>query len=176
MFLPLLLFDRRGTHLPKVIVWSAAMFLTNVFLIPYMAQRLTQPSVSSPKADSQIINSQEAELFQFDNKLLAKIFGWIGLGVGTGALLWFCFARPEFGSVAERGAYLLSKLKSDRVTIAFCADLLLFWIFQSWLMGAAMHKKSPLRFVPFWGLAIWLISQAGNAAPKNATKGAAENA
>ena len=38
MFLPLMLLDPKGQNLPRVALWSAAMFLTNVFLIPYMAQ------------------------------------------------------------------------------------------------------------------------------------------
>lgn len=146
MFLPLLLLDRRGQALPRVALWSAAMFLTNVFLIPYMAQRLVQP----------VVNCSD----QSEKGLLARGFGLVGFVVGTGAIAWFLFARPEFGPVAERGRYFLQKLTTDRVTIAFCVDLGLFWIFQIWLMGAiAQSKKGKryLRFIPFWGLAMWLL-------------------
>ncbi|MEL6814204.1 MAG: hypothetical protein AAFP03_05235 [Cyanobacteria bacterium J06598_3] len=146
MFLPLLLLDRRGQNLPKIALWSAAMFLTNVFLTPYMALRLAQPAIT--------------ETTEVKKGWLARGFGLIGLAVGLGAIIWFCFARLEFGSLADRAQYFSYKLVSDRVTIAFCVDLVLFWIFQSWLMGAVMAKtdsRRPLRFIPFWGLAIWLI-------------------
>ena len=146
MFLPLLLLDRRGQTLPRVALWSAAMFLTNVFLIPYMAQRLVQPA--EDKVDSP------------EKGRLARGFGLIGLVVGTGAIAWFTLARPEFGPAAARGHYFFHKLTTDRVTIAFCVDLVLFWIFQIWLMGAVIKadtKERYLRFIPFWGLAIWLL-------------------
>ncbi|MGK7924540.1 MAG: hypothetical protein AB4290_04675 [Spirulina sp.] len=35
-FLPLLLADRQGDRLPKRLIWVAAMFLTNVFLLPIL--------------------------------------------------------------------------------------------------------------------------------------------
>ncbi|MEM9087357.1 MAG: nuclear transport factor 2 family protein [Cyanobacteria bacterium P01_F01_bin.53] len=148
MFLPLLLLDKRGKNLPQVALWSAEMFLTNVFLIPYMAQRLAQPTV----------DAEEVE--KVEKGWVARSFGLIGLVVGTGAIAWFCLARPEFGSFAERGQYFLHKLATDRVSIAFCVDLILFWVFQSWLMGAVMPKEAGtrfLRFIPFWGLASWLL-------------------
>lgn len=144
MFLPLMLLDSRGRNLPRVALWIAAMFLTNVFLTPYMAQRLRTPK--SESVDK--------------NQSLARAFGTIGLVVGTGAIAWFCFARPEFGGWAERVSYFAQKVRSDRVTIAFCVDLMLFWLFQCWLMGSEIAKESKqrlLQFVPFWGLAIWLV-------------------
>lgn len=146
MFLPLLLLDRRGQTLPRVALWSAAMFLTNVFLIPYMALRLMQPTVEGSDPP--------------EKGWLARGFGLIGLVVGTGAIAWFTLARPEFGPVAARGHYFLHKLTTDRVTIAFCVDLALFWIFQIWLMEtvATDAKQRYLRFIPFWGLAIWLLA------------------
>jgi len=144
MFLPLMLLDPKGQNLPRTALWSAAMFLTNVFLIPYMAQRLSHPvSAKAPRKGR-----------------LAWIFGIIGLTVGTGAIAWFCLARPEFGELTERWSYFIGKVGSDRVTIAFCVDLALFWLFQAWLMSTVIAKKSKqrfLRFIPFWGLAIWLI-------------------
>ncbi len=145
MLLPLMLLDPRGRGLPRVALWSATMFLTNVFLIPYMAQRLSLPaSAEAPQKGR-----------------LARMTGLIGLAVGTGAIAWFCFARPEFGGLAKRWSYFVGKVESDRVTIAFCVDLALFWLFQAWLMGAVIakgDKRRFLRFVPFWGLAIWLIA------------------
>ena len=144
MFLPLMLLDPKGNKLPRVALWSAAMFLTNVFLIPYMAQRLQNAKTTT----------------SLSQKRLNRAFGTIGLLVGTGAIAWFCLARPEFGGLAARTSYFIEKLKSDRVTIAFCVDLVLFWYLQTWLMGATItrnNKRRYLRFIPFWGLATWLL-------------------
>ncbi|MEM9543490.1 MAG: hypothetical protein AAGA60_28855 [Cyanobacteria bacterium P01_E01_bin.42] len=48
----------------------------------------------------------------------------------------------------------------DRVTIAFCVDLLLFWIFQIILLNSIARSDRPrgwLHYLPFWGLIDWLI-------------------
>jgi hypothetical protein len=54
----------------------------------------------------------------------------------------------------------MTQLNSSRVVIAFCVDLVLFAIFQIILMGSVIpinNKQRNLRFIPFFGLAIWLI-------------------
>jgi hypothetical protein len=143
MFLPLLLADPRGHGLPKLLIWGLGMFLTNTFLCPYMAIRATKPAIA------------------VDNKkLLAQVFGWIGLIIGIIALIWSVIARPEFGDLRARGQYFVQSLVSDRMTIAFCVDLVFFTVFQAVLMGDIEppgSRKRWLRFVPFWGLAAWLI-------------------
>ncbi|MEL7502202.1 MAG: hypothetical protein AAFN18_06995 [Cyanobacteria bacterium J06554_6] len=146
MFLPLLLLDKKGQHLPQVAIWGLAMFLTNVFLMPYMALRQERAGVVS-----------EPPIW------LSKVFGLVGLIVGTLAVIWFIFARPAFGGLDQRSAYFVQQVLSDRVTLAFCADLVLFGIFQTWLMGSVMAEGSQrwLRWVPFWGLAMWLVSRQG---------------
>ena len=144
MFLPLILADRRGDKLPKIPIWGMAMFLTNVFLTPYMALRAAQP-IPETEANKQ-------------KDILARVFGWIGLIVGIISIWWFCFAGgPDFGNLATRMQYFVTQLSSDRVTIAFSIDLILFYIFQIVLMGSVVEKMSWLRFVPFWGLIGWLI-------------------
>ncbi|MDJ0726181.1 MAG: nuclear transport factor 2 family protein [Prochloraceae cyanobacterium] len=144
MFLPLILADRRGDKLPKIPIWGMAMFLTNVFLTPYMALRAAQP-IPETEANKQ-------------KDILARVFGWIGLIVGIISIWWFCFAGgPEFGNLTTRMQYFVTQLSSDRVTIAFSIDLILFYIFQIVLMGSVVEKMSWLRFVPFWGLIGWLI-------------------
>ncbi|MEO0456999.1 MAG: hypothetical protein AAF152_10535 [Cyanobacteria bacterium P01_A01_bin.114] len=150
MFLPLLLLDPRGGGLPRVSIWGAAMFLTNVFLMPYMALRLGQQSEPQNKPPGK-------------KPIWVNVFGWIGLGVGAIALYWFGWAFPEFGSFWDRAIYLGQQVAGSRVTLAFCVDLVLFGVFQSILMGAAIPTGSPLRwlrFIPFWGLALWLIFPA----------------
>jgi hypothetical protein len=121
------------------------MFLTNVFLIPYMGLRreiAPEPFVQKPR--------------------IAKGFALIGLLVGIVALGWFGLARPEFGDVGDRLAYFIGRCGDSRLTIAFLADLLCFWFFQIFLMGDLTPKQSiwqSLRFVPFFGMAFWLMSE-----------------
>ncbi len=146
MFLPLLLADKRVRDFPKVALWSVAMFLTNVFLLPYMAFRFKQPSLETIEEPKKGI--------------LERIFGWIGLTVGVIAIVWLFIGRPEFGDVNQKIQYFLTQLQSSRVVIAFTVDLLLLAIFQIVLMGAIIPSNSPqrpLRFIPFFGLAFWLI-------------------
>ncbi|WP_299489169.1 nuclear transport factor 2 family protein [Acaryochloris sp. IP29b_bin.137] len=145
IFLPLLLADVRSRKLPKVAIWSMALFLTNAFMIPYMAMRAAMPlpeAVPSPSKG-----------------LLARIFGWTGLLVSGMVLFWFGFVGPEFGTVAERLQYFGTQLTTNRVSVAFCVDLVFFTLFQIVLLGAVEPnpQKRWLRFIPFWGLVTWLI-------------------
>jgi hypothetical protein len=146
MFLPLLLADRQGRKLPKIFTWVFAMFLTNVFLIPYMALR-TQTLLEIPENKP-------------SKGLIFRVFGWIGLIVGSTAIVWVMVARPEFGDYTARMGYFIQNIQQNRVSIAFCVDLVLFAIFQAILMGEIEPPNSStrwLRFIPFWGLAAWLI-------------------
>lgn len=146
MFLPLMLLDRRGQRLPKMMLWGLAMFLTNIFLMPYMALRLRLPADELPKNQTK--------------GLLARFFGGLGLTVGNLAVVWFCFNRPDLGGVLSRFGELGEQITHNRVSLAFMVDMILFWVFQSWLMGAVIpreEKRRILRFIPFWGLAIWLL-------------------
>lgn len=154
MFLPLLWADTKGDRLPRTAIWSGAMFLTNIFLMPYMALRLRAETAGDPAvADS---SNQSAK----PKGTIAQVFGWVGIVVGSIAVSWVAFARPEFGSLADRGAFWLGQLTHDRVTLAFFCDILLFWVFQIWLIGDIEPLESPIRnvrFIPFWGLAFWLV-------------------
>ncbi|MEB3280272.1 MAG: hypothetical protein VKK42_15265 [Lyngbya sp.] len=146
MFLPLLLLDSKGREFPKIIIWSLAMFLTNTFLLPYMAWWFTVPDGETEDKPTK--------------GLLSKIFGFIGLIIGTTSMVWAVVGRPEFGDIAARSEFFVQNFLSNRVTIAFCVDVVLFYIFQIILMGSLEpvgSQKRRLRFVPFWGLAIWLI-------------------
>ncbi len=146
MFLPLILADRRGRNLPKFPIWLMAMFLTNAILGPYMALRYRAPLPQS-KNDSQ-------------KGWLERWFGWTGLTVGTIALVWGWIGRPEFGDLVERAQYFGEQLMTNRVTLAFCVDLVLFSIFQAILLRAVNSSGKVmrwLRYIPFWGLAAWLL-------------------
>ncbi|NER32318.1 MAG: hypothetical protein F6J89_33150, partial [Symploca sp. SIO1C4] len=75
--------------------------------------------------------------------------------------------RPEFGDLAQRGQYFGEQLLTNRVTLAFCIDLVLFSIFQAVLLRAvnpSQSKRRWLSYIPFWGLAAWLIMPPGSGA------------
>lgn len=144
MFLPLIVADSRGRGLPKLLIWSLAMFLTNTFLIPYMALRKSNLKLEEPP----------------NKGLLAPILGWIGLMVGIIAIFWSFFGRPEFGGIEQRSEYFVQTMILERLTIAFCVDLVFFAIFQIVLIGDIEppgSRKRWLRFIPFWGLVAWLL-------------------
>ncbi|MCM1985253.1 hypothetical protein [Lyngbya confervoides] len=144
MFLPILSLDPRGRKLPTLFIWSLAMFLTNVFLLPYMALRLCQAP----------------ELEPIPKGKLAKLFGAIGFGVGLLAVGWGIWVDPASGGYADRWAFLGNQVLTNRLTLAFWVDLVLFYGFQIWLMGAIIppgERSRPLRLIPFWGLALWLM-------------------
>lgn len=144
MFLPVMWGDRRGEHLPRTVLWSCGMFLTNVFLIPYMAlRREIKPQPFVPQ-----------------QTLIAKSFAVISLIVGITALGWLGLARPEYGALGDRLQYFLSQLQTSRLSIAFIADLICFWAFQIFLLGDLNEKDSiwqSLRFIPFFGMTFWLL-------------------
>ncbi|MFO8040194.1 MAG: nuclear transport factor 2 family protein [Sodalinema sp.] len=144
MFLPLLLADPRGDRLPRRFIWLGAMFLTNIFLLPYMALR----GVTAPDPEA----SQ-------GKGWLARSFGWTGLLVGAIAVVWFV-AVGDVGDLGQRLGFFWEMLRGDRVTIAFALDIVLFSVFQVIILGGILppsHPQRKLRWIPFWGLGVWLV-------------------
>jgi MFS family permease len=142
MFLPLLLADRRGQPMAKIIIWSLAMFLTNTFLAPYMAAlTMSEPAEENDMAFPKTRGSKG---------WLAKIFGVTGLIIGIISIAWAVMGRPEFGTVAERGQFFIQSLMSDRLTVAFCVDVILFGIFQAMLIGNIEPPDSNKRWLRFF--------------------------
>jgi hypothetical protein len=70
-------------------------------------------------------------------------FSYGGKGIGFGlvcvlSIVWALFGRADsgFGGIAERLQYLQNYLVSDRPAYAFVCDILLLYsIFQPWLIG-----------------------------------------
>lgn len=143
MFLPVMLEDKKARGLPRVLIWSLAMFLTNTFLIPYMALRKTHTIIDSHKINTELIK---------------PVFGWTGLIVGAVSIVW-CFIGTEFGDINQRMQYFIQHALPERLTIAFCVDLVFFAIFQFILLGSIepVGGRRWLRFVPFLGMIIWLL-------------------
>ncbi|XP_062111167.1 uncharacterized protein LOC133822743 [Humulus lupulus] len=164
MFAPLLFTDRKRDRYKGSldILWGFQMFLTNTFLIPYMAIRLNE-------AESDYTQTQ-SKLSQLGSVMTrgASIVGLTGGVVCLVSTLWALFGRMDggFGGIAERWEFLISYLGSERLAYAFIWDIALYTIFQPWLIGDNLQnvQKSKLgivnylRFVPVVGLIAYLVS------------------
>ncbi|CAN8266510.1 unnamed protein product [Cochlearia groenlandica] len=161
MFAPLLYTDRKRDRYKGSldVLWGLMMFLTNTFLIPYMALRLndTDP-YDKPSKRSQLGEAMTKG---------ASIVGLTGATVCLVSALWSLYGRADggFGGVMDRWQYLVGYLGSERLAYAFVWDICLYTIFQPWLIGGNLQnvKKSKvdfvsyLRFVPVFGLLSYLL-------------------
>lgn len=142
------------------ILWGFQMFLTNTFLIPYMAIRLNDIDMKhSPSKQSRL------GLLMTSG---ASVVGIVGGTVCLISALWAVFGRSDggFGGITERWEFLEGYIGSDRLAYAFIWDICLYTIFQPWLIGDNLQnvKKNNeqivrnLRFIPVAGLVSYLLS------------------
>ncbi|KAJ4973550.1 hypothetical protein NE237_006724 [Protea cynaroides] len=162
MFAPLLFTDcKRDRYKGSLdVLWGLQMFLTNTFLIPYMAIRLNEAEAEyAPGKPSQLGSVMTNG---------ATVVGLVGGAVCLVSILWGLFGRmdADFGNVTERWNFLISYLGSERLAYAFIWDICLYIIFQPWLIGdnlrnvqeSKAQKVSTLRFIPVVGLVAYLFS------------------
>uniref|UniRef100_A0A803KV38 Uncharacterized protein n=1 Tax=Chenopodium quinoa TaxID=63459 RepID=A0A803KV38_CHEQI len=147
MFAPLLYTDfKNGRYKGSLdALWGLQMFLTNTFMIPYMAIRLNEADASDyPRKPSQLGTVMIKG---------APVVGLIGGAVCAISIPWALFGRMDgdFGSVNDRLNFLLSYLGSDRLAYAFSWDIVLYTIFQPWLIGENLLNVSEdrLTFVKY---------------------------
>jgi hypothetical protein len=167
------------------------MFLTNVFLLPWMAARSATPPPADD-GDNAATSAGGAEGDGADARLPAPLarlaaspaLGLIGGAVGALSVAWFA-AAPVPGAIgavdlAARWAHLVDAVRSDRLTLAFLVDCVVYSGAQAWLIGdehdaieaaaRAAGEGAPrlppawLRFMPFAGLAAWLVARPQQAA------------
>ena len=140
-------------------LYPQTQFLTNVFLPIYLALRLRPDPPAASADDASSGSGSAAAPAQAPPTALpsyAPIFGGVALAVGAVSVWWALEARPEAGDLAARWAYFSGLLASSRVDWAFGVDASLYAVWQAWLLGAA--GAAPLyRFVPFFGMAAWLL-------------------
>lgn len=143
-------------------------FLTNVFLPVYLAQRLRPdplPEGAAPGGSAAAGAAAGAAAPPAALPGYAPVFGGVAMAVGAISVGWALGARPEAGDLAARWAYFADLLATSRVDWAFVVDAGLYAVWQAWLLGAA--GAAPVyRFVPFWGMAAWLLAgpRGGDAA------------
>jgi len=161
MFAPLLFTDsRRDRYKGSLdILWGFQMFLTNTFLIPYMAIRLNDPDTDkSPPPRSQLGSVMVKG---------AQVVGAVGGAVCILSIVWALFGRADagFGDIAERWEYVQNYVFSERLAYAFLWDILLYSIFQPWLIGDniqnvkadATEFVNVVKFIPVVGLVAYLF-------------------
>ena len=159
--------------------------MTSAFLLPYLVAPSTEEENSRRSDTTDDINSTMV-VKQEDLSLVARIGGespWLGLSmgiVGTGSLIWGALARmDDFGGWNERWTSFLQLLSIDRVGSSFVVDLILFGLFQGWLVDDDIKRRVPAssnndavgsslpmsltfltniaKYVPFFGMAAYLI-------------------
>lgn len=143
--------DRRGQKFPMSFFLIGTAFLTNVFYLPWLAIRQ-----SNPKIDDMPLNSVEK---MAESRWLPSILMLIAIA----SVIWAGFARPEFGYLATRWASFQEILAQDRLAYSFVIDLIFFSLFQSWLVTDDMARRQwdnsaiiwITRLIPFIGLVIY---------------------
>ncbi|KAK6134078.1 hypothetical protein DH2020_032175 [Rehmannia glutinosa] len=161
MFAPLLYTDKRRDRYKGSldVLWGFQMFLTNTFLIPYMAIRLNA-------ADGEYTPRKTSQLGSVMTNG-APVVGLIGGLACLVSILWALYGRGDgnFGDLQERWEFLQSYLGSERLAYAFIWDICLYIIFQPWLIGDNLQNLQKdkialvnfLRFVPVVGLVAYCL-------------------
>ncbi|XP_020688082.2 uncharacterized protein LOC110103633, partial [Dendrobium catenatum] len=163
LFAPLLFTDcRRGRFKGSLdLLWGFQMFLTNTFLIPYMAIRLNN---MSSVADQPPPKQSQLGLLMANG---AGPVGLIGGIVCFVSVIWALFGRADsgFGDFASRWQFLELYIQTERLAYAFIWDIFLYAIFQPWLIGDNLQNVkisdrelvSVLRYIPVLGLVAYLL-------------------
>ncbi|XP_020586126.1 uncharacterized protein LOC110028565 isoform X1 [Phalaenopsis equestris] len=163
LFAPLLFTDhRRGRFRGSLdLLWGFQMFLTNTFLIPYMAIRLNN---RSDNTDQSPLKSSKLGLLMTKG---ARSVGLIGGIVCFVSIIWAFLGRPEsgFGDFDGRWRFLEHYIGSERLAYAFIWDIILYAVFQPWLIGDNLQNVrmsdqelvNVLRYMPVVGLVAYLL-------------------
>jgi ketosteroid isomerase-like protein len=159
MFAGFLSDDRKDKPnlLPALPMVAGMQALTSAFLLPYLATRTTEYSDSVSREDlSPIAQGSESPLLGVS----------MGL-VGSGSIAWFFLGRfSEFGGLDERWTSFIDLLSIDRVGSSFIVDLVIFGLFQAWLVDDDLKRRGMstlltpstfvAKYVPFFGMAAYL--------------------
>lgn len=97
----------------------------------------------------------------------AQVVGTVGGAACILSIVWALFGRADagFGDIVERWQYAQSYVVTERLAYAFLWDILLYSIFQPWLIGDNIQNVKAdatdfvnvVRFVPVVGLVAYLL-------------------
>jgi len=148
---------------PMLPAVAGMQFLTSAFLLPYLALRTSEQLEVNDAVYKSDLGTIESTLGEF------RGLGALMATVGTGSIAWFFGGRPEFGGFGERYASFIDLLSIDRVGSSFIVDLVIFALFQGWLVDDDMRRRGVnvdggelaglrivAKLVPFFGLAAYL--------------------
>ena len=125
-------------------------FLTNVFFLPFMGLRyqeqhtLERSKEAKPKVDKDVLAN-------------ARAYGAVAAVVGAISLYWVLSGRPDAGDLAARWGWTVNEFWHSRVFSFFVLDMAFYYTWQAILLRGA---GAGYRFVPFAGMAAWLIAGA----------------
>ncbi|GMH65576.1 hypothetical protein TrLO_g8866 [Triparma laevis f. longispina] len=136
-------------------------FLTSAFFLPYLGVR-----EEYDEGRGRLEGERVKGVYKLigENRVVPGLLSF----VGTGSIFWGLFGRPEFGDFNERFTSLNELLSIDRVGSSFIVDLVVFGLFQGWLVdddvkrrGGDMSDVNVLaaKFIPFFGLAFYLLTR-----------------
>ncbi|VAH48541.1 unnamed protein product [Triticum turgidum subsp. durum] len=133
--------------------------INSAFLIPYMAIRLNDVDKNQPPPQTSKLSS-------------LMVRGASGVGITGGlvcilSIVWAFFGRADadFGGVLDRWQYAQDYVLTERLAYAFLWDILLYSIFQPWLIGDNLQNAKPkttefvnvARFIPVLGIVAYLL-------------------
>ncbi|GAB4154281.1 MAG: hypothetical protein Fur0046_34200 [Cyanobacteria bacterium J069] len=153
--------DGRGQRVPIFPFLVGTAFLTNVFYLPWLALRRANPEPPSlPLSRWERVS---------ESRLWPLMLGAIALC----SLGWAVFARSDFGDWPTRWASMMAILKGDRLAYSFAVDLLVFWLFQGWLVPDDMARRQwvnpgmlwTARLLPFVGLLTYMVCRPSFKSP-----------
>jgi hypothetical protein len=124
--------DRRNKPclFPMIPAVVGMQFLTSAFLLPYLVTRTSEDTTGDDVGVYQQDLSLPARLCE--SRAFAPFLAFertcaIGWGLGLGRV-------EEFGGFPERWTTFIELLRMDRVGSSFIVDLVIFGLFQPWLV------------------------------------------
>lgn len=164
MFAGFLSDDRRSKPnlLPMLPIVVGMQFLTSAFLLPYLATRTSEPTCNDEITKPLVSQDELGRVAQIcESRALGAAMGV----VGTGSIVWGIIGRmDDFGAWNDRLVSFGELLSIDRVGSSFLVDLVIFGLFQAWLVDDDMKRRGETRsalaflakYVPFFGMAAYL--------------------
>lgn len=152
----------------------ASFFLTNIFYLPYLVLRHSALDNFSSDDDGHAEMSYPIEkknkLISFAESVYLPL---ISLFVVAFSIPWALFQRPEYGDVATRfNSFVSLTANQDILAYSLFVDAIVYCFFQSALVAedASCRQWSSdkirdravtaARFVPYFGLAFYLLQRA----------------